>query len=59
MKGELGKEGGGTERTRNLAGKEDTGQAGLERRGELLKDRRQAYGQRRHDRIDLIERIRT
>ena len=42
MKGELGKEGGPTERTRNLAGKEGTGQAGLERRGELLKDRRQA-----------------
>ena len=47
---------------RNLVGKEGTGQAGLERKkggGDYYRDRRQAYGQRSHDRVDLIERIKT
>ena len=39
-------------------GRYRTGRLG-KKGGRRLKDRRQAYGQRRHDRIDLMERIRT
>ena len=41
-------------------GRYRTGRLGKEKKGgDYYRDRRQAYGQRSHDRVDLIERIRT
>ena len=60
MKGELGKGLGSYYRGRNLDGQESKDrQAWKGRGGSYYRDRRQTYGQRSHDRVDLIGRIMT